>query len=229
MTNQEFIDSLSQKAKKIITNYQYKNINKTDIIVYLNNTVNRVNMDHPNTYIIEIKKQESLYDMKYAFLHEFCHYIQSDSGFPYINYINVNYKTLSECLSSIVLDCDVYNRLLEKWYKENPNILHSEFNNIYDTLFVISREKKFGNYLNDIDHQIYYAGKLVILSKFYDNDINVKSITNLVKNKFPIIYKDYNIFINAIKRYGFTSPKSVRKIFKTIIRELKIDEFVTIM
>lgn len=118
---------------------------------------------------------------------------------------------------------------MEKGYKENPNILHSEYNNIQDTLFVISREKKFVNYLNDIEHQIYYAGKLVIISKFYDNEKNFKSITNFVKNTFPIIYKDYNIFINAIKRYGFTSPKSVQKIFKAIIRELKIEEFVTIV
>ena len=229
MTNQEFVDSFSPKAKEIISNYQCNSNNKRKIIVYLNDTVTRVNMDHPDAYIFEIKKEESFYDMEYSFLHEFYHCVQRDSWFPYICQTDIKYKKLSSFLSSIVLDCDVYNRLLNFGYKENPNILHSELNNIHDTLFVISKENQFSNYLNDVENQIFYAGKIVLISKFCNDKYNINKLIDFTKIYFPIIYKDYKIIIDALKRFGFSSPKNVRKIFKTVIRELKIDEFVTIV
>ena len=229
MTNQEFVDSLSPKAKEILSNYQYKNNTKRKIIVCLNDTVTRVNMDQPDAYIFEIKKKESFYDMEYSFLHEFYHCVQRDCGFPYISYIDIKYEKLSCMLSSIVLDCDVYERLLNDEYKEDPNILHSEYNNVYNTLFVISKENQYYDYFSDIEHQIFYAGKIVLISKFYNDTDNINKLIDFIKMKFPIIYKDYILFTDAIKRYGFSSPKNVHKIFKTVIRELKINEFVTIV
>lgn len=229
MTNQDFVDSLSTKAKNIIENYQCNNTIKRKIVVYLNDTTTRVNMSQPDMYIFEIKKKESFYDMEYSFLHEFYHCVQRDSGFPYTSQTNIKYETLSGYISSIVLDCDVYNRLLGDGYKENPNVLCSAINDIQKTFFVISREKQFENYINDIEHQIFYAGKMVLISEFYDDRNSINNLIDFTKINFPIIYKDYIIFVDAIKRYGFYSPENVHKIFKTIIRELKIEEFVTIV
>ena len=53
MTNQEFIDKLSPKAKKIISSYELKNSNKRNIVIYLNYAHTRVDMSDPNKYIFK--------------------------------------------------------------------------------------------------------------------------------------------------------------------------------
>ena len=123
MTNQEFINNLSPKAKEIISSYKPKDLSKYNIKVCLNDEHTRVNVSNPDAYIFEIKRQTSFYDMEYALLHEFYHCVQKDSGFPSTSQVDIKYQNISSYLSSIVLDCDVYDRLLKNGYKENPNIL----------------------------------------------------------------------------------------------------------
>ena len=48
MTNQEFINNLSPKAKEIISSYKPKDLNKYNIKVYLNDEHTRVNVSNPD-------------------------------------------------------------------------------------------------------------------------------------------------------------------------------------
>lgn len=229
MTNQEFINNLSPKAKEIISSYKPKDLSKYNIKVCLNDEHTRVNVSNPDAYIFEIKRQTSFYDMEYALLHEFYHCVQKDSGFPSTSQVDIKYQNISSYLSSIVLDCDVYDRLLKNGYKENPNILHKVFNEIQALFSISLQEKKYEDFLNTTDTRIFYAGRLLLLSRYYDKKDEVNKLIYFSKIHFPAIYNDYRIFSDAVQRYGFTSPKNVRKIFKTVIRELGIDELVKIV
>lgn len=229
MTNQEFIDKLSPKAKKIISSYELKNSNKRNIVIYLNYAHTRVDMSDPNKYIFEIKIQDSLYDMEYALLHEFYHCIQRDNGFPYTICKNSEYQKISSYISSIILDCDVYDRLLNDGYKENPDILHRNFVEIQKLFMFLLEEKEHKNFLDFLDNQIFYSGKLLLLSKYYDKKDAIIKLIDLSKRFYPLIYNCYCIFFNEIQKFGFSSPETTRKIFENVIENLNLAKFIEII
>ena len=231
VTSQEFINKLSPKTKKIISGYELKNSNKRNIIIYLNYAHTRVDMSDPNKYIFEIKIQDSPYDMEYALLHEFYHCIQRDNGFPYTIYKNSEYQKISSYISSIILDCDVYDRLLNDGYKESPDILHRNFVEIQKLLmfFLEEKEKEYKYFLDSLDNQIFYSGKLLLLSKYYDEKDAVIKLIDLSKRFYPLIYNCYCIFSNAIQKFGFSSPETTRKIFENVIENLNLTKFIEII
>lgn len=215
MTNQEFINNLSPKAKSIISSYICNdNSVKRDIIVYLTNDYTRVNISDPDKYIFEIKRQDSFYDMEYALLHEFYHCVQKDCGFPNITYIDNNYQNTSSYIASIILDCDVYNRLLDDGYKENPEILHKRFLEIQALFLLLREEKEHASYLDPIENQILYAGKLLLLSKYYDKKDDVTRLLNFSKNLYPAIYNDYRIFLMRYRDMALRLQKVLEKYLK---------------
>lgn len=230
MTSQEFINNLSLKAKSIISNYECNNSSaKRNIIVYLTNDYTRVNISDPDKYIFEIKRQDSFYDMEYALLHEFYHCVQKDCGFPYTAYTNNEYQKISSYISSVILDCDVYNRLINDGYKENPDIQHKNFVEVQRLFMFFLKEKEYKDYLDSLENQIFYAGKLLLLSKYYDRKDDAIKLVNFSKQFYPLIYNAYCIFSNAIQKFGFSSPETTRKIFENVIENLNLTKFIEII
>ena len=79
MTNEEFINALSAKAKTIVQNYQCKSKIQS-IKVVLSDKSKMTIID--DSYVIYVNQNNSLDEMEYLFLHEFFHCIQKDMGFP---------------------------------------------------------------------------------------------------------------------------------------------------
>lgn len=226
MKNQEFLNSLSVKAKNIIQNYQCKN-NKTTIEIFLDDK-SYVEINIEDKYIIHINKNNSLDEMEYEFVHEFYHCIQKDDGYPNISQTHIKYQKLAAYLTSVVLDLDVINRMNNIGYSYDDSVLDEKIETIIKLIKLSTLDVEACNEI----HELFQYNKLCLSIAFcrmlYSNQDKINYILQLAKNNAPDIYKTQSIIYNAITKIGYDTPRKTYKVFKTLIRELKLSDYVTI-
>lgn len=168
--------------------------------------------------------------MEYQLLHELFHIIQEIEHFPNVKQTQPIYQTLSSYVSSIVLDCDVYERLLKIGYVENPLVEMTNYQIIKSFLITEKTDLLFNN-LDHLEKTFIFSAKLICLELF-SNIMSQKDLNWFVcatRTNFPFLYKNYTKIKNAITKCGYSSPKNAFKTFKTIIRELNLQDYVTII
>ena len=226
MTNQEFLNSLSDNAKNIIKNYQCKT-NKIDVEVFLDDK-SYVETNIENKYIIHVNQHNPFNQMEYEFVHEFYHCIQKDEGFPNISYKDIKYQKLAAYLTSVVLDLDVINRMNNIGYSYDDSTLDEKVKTIIKLIKLSSLDIEVRNEI----HELFQYNKLCLSIAFcrilYSNQYKINYILQLAENNTPYIYKTQSIIYNTITKIGYDTPRKTYKIFKTLIRELKLSDYVTI-
>lgn len=230
MTTNEFIDSLSPKAYKILNNLVNNENNTKQIKITFTDSIPRAHFINSDTYIIELNNNTPLPDMEYQLLHELFHIIQEIERFPNVKQTQPIYQTLSSYVSSIVLDCDVYERLLKIGYVENPLVEMTNYQIIKSFLITEKTDLLFNN-LDHLEKTFIFSAKLICLELF-SNIMSQKDLNWFVcttRTNFPFLYKNYTKIKNAITKCGYSSPKNAFKTFKTIIRELNLQDYVTII
>lgn len=226
MTNQEFIDNLSPKAKTIL-NGQYKRKTNKTIEISVHDKHTRVGLDHPTVYPIEVRYREPFYDMEYSLLHEFFHCIQIEEDFPSTSFLDEKYQQMSIDISTLVLDLDVHDRLLKHGYY-TPNYINKTFNEFKYSISLLI-DKKNIMFANEIEQRIRVSYKLILLNKEFDNPKEVAHMHNIIKKKLPLVYKTYNIMNTAIQTHGFSTPEEVTNSFKAIIQGLGLEKYIIIV
>ena len=226
MTNQEFLDSLSDKAKNIIQDYECQT-QKNNVIVYLDNrSFMEANID--GTYIIHVNQNNPFDIMEYEFLHEFYHCVQKDEGYPHISQTHIKYQKLAAYLTSVVLDLDVINRMNNIGYSYDDSTLDEKVKTIIKLIKLSSLDIEVRNEI----HELFQYNKLCLSIAFcrilYSNQYKINYILQLAENNTPYIYKTQSIIYNTITKIGYDTPRKTYKIFKTLIRELKLSDYVTI-
>lgn len=226
MTNQEFIDNLSPKAKTIL-NGQYTRRTNKSIEINLHEKYTRVITDNPIKYIIYVQHKEIMYDMEYSLLHEFLHCIQTEEGFPSTNFLDKKYQKISADISTVVLDQDVYHKLSQLDY-ENPSYFKNTYNEFEQLVLSVSKSKNSILLANQIEQRIWFSCKLILLQMVFGEG-SLKNLTNTIKQKMPLVYKTYNIMNTAIQTHGFSTPEEVTNSFKAIIQGLGLEKYIIIV
>ena len=228
MTNQEFIDNLSSQAKHIIFDYDYKNPQRDKINVFITKNRSQLNTSIPDRYIIEVKQKSNFHQMEYEFLHEFFHCVQIDSGFPYVQATSSEYTKLAAAISSVVLDLDVTERLNNVNYFYNQKDLTESINTMKKLILISKTDTITNNFIYEINQYIYMCCKIAFIKFLYDKPHEIEQLLNILKINAKDMYKSQSIIYNSIKRIGYNTPQNVYKLFKTLIRELKLEGYIKI-
>ena len=228
MNNQEFIEKLSPKAKQIINNYEYKNPHKNHIIVQISHNRSQVNVGYQDRYLIEVRYQPIFSKMEYEFLHEFFHCIQYDEGFPHIISITSRYNKMASAISSAILDLDVHDRLINNGYMYDSTLLKKSIDTIRKSIIISFHDKAIKQEINEINQFIFICCKIAFIRINYKNQNEINQLLNVINRYAPNIGKAQSAIYNAIYKTGYDTPAKVYKVFKQIIRELKLSNFVKI-
>lgn len=227
MTNDEFINALSPKAKQIIESYACKR-KKNRIIICLNEEHTKVDVSDPNQYIIEVRQTASLYDMEYRLLHEFFHCVQMEEGFSYVSQTSVEYGRIASAISYVVLDLDVNNRLEEVGYPYNPDGLKNILDTTWKLTIMAKTDATVERELHKPNEFFYRCAITAFIRINYNNADEIGKLLNLLKQNAPDIYKAQAVIYNTVKEVGFDTPKKAYTVFKTLIRELRLENYIQI-
>ena len=226
MTNNEFLNLISDKAKGLINNYPCKT-NKTDIKVFLDER-SYVETNIKNMYVIHVNKNNSLENMEYDLLHEFFHCVQIDEGYPSVYQKDIKYKDLATNISSMVLDLDVNNRLKEVGYLIKRDNISTGINDIKKLIMISKKDQSVYNEMREMCQYNYFC-LLIAYYRLTHNDQNeISQSIKVIKENAYDFYKTQELIYNTVVKTRYDSPKKVYKIFKTLIRELKLSNYVEI-
>lgn len=228
MTNQEFISGLSPKAKQIISDYNCTDSKKRTIVVFVTDNRSQVNVSYPDKYIIEVKKNPVFSNMEYELLHEFYHCVQMDENFPNIHAITPNYTKLASSLSSTVLDLDVTDRLTTVGYPFNPEQLKDSLNTIRTLIIIASNDVSVKEKIHETNQYIYMCAMIAFIRINYNKPDEIEQLLQILKTNAHDFFQTQSVIYNAIKRIGYDTPKKAYKLFKTLIRELKLINYIQI-
>ena len=227
MTNQDFINSLSPKATQIISSYSCKK-DKKDIVVVLSENESQLNFTNPEKYIIEVKRKESFEQMEYELLHEFFHCVQMDENFPSLTPIDYSYSKIASSLSSTVLDLDV-NKRLEKWnYFYNSSGLKNSINDIRKLIFISQNDSLVYDEIHEMNQYINICSMIAFVRINSPHIAEINQLLKILSENAKDFYKTQSVIFNTINKIGFNSPQKVHKVFKTLIRELKLEKYIKI-
>lgn len=84
------------------------------------------------------------------------------------------------------------------------------------------------SYLCNIDENLGLSEFLAYLD-FFNYDRELREIIPLVKEFKPATFDNYQIICKGLKLYSHNNPKGVYKIFKYIIKMLKLESYVKII
>lgn len=226
MNNQEFLNLLSRRAKNIVYNYEIIT-NKKPIKVILDK-YSALDTSFDNMYIIHVNQNNSIDIMEYDFLHEFLHCVQKDEGFPSVYYNNIKYKMLAETISSMVLDLNVIKRLNAYGYPYNSNELKENINNIRNLMNIAKINSEVKIEMHETNQYFNICFMIAFCRLEYDNGNELIQLLQIVQKNASDFYKTQSIIYDTIIKYGYNIPKQVYKIFKTLIRGLKLYNYVRI-
>ncbi len=228
MTVNEFINALSPKAKQIIYNYEYINNNRNTIIINFTDSRSQVNLSHQDRYIIEIKRNPILYNMEYDLLHEFYHCVQIDQGFPSVDHTLSKYQKLATIISSAVLDLDVNERLVKVGYPLNYFYLKRSLDEIRKIILISNNDSSVNQEIHEITNYMYICTKIAFIRINYNNQNEVDQLLQILKNNAIDCFKTQSIIYNTIVKTGYNTPQKSYKTLKTLIRELKLNDYIHI-
>lgn len=228
MTNQEFINALSPKAKQIISAYNCTDSKKRTIVVFVTDNRSQVDVSFPDKYIIEVKENSVFSNMEYALLHEFYHCVQMDENFPNIHAVTSSYTRLASSLSSTVLDLDVNDRLTKAGYPYNSEQLKGLLDRIRKIIVIASNDTSIKNEIHEINQYIYLCSMIAFIRINYNKPDEIEQLLQILKTNAQDFFQTQSAIYNAIKKIGYDTPKKAYKLFKTLIRELELSDYVQI-
>ena len=217
------LEMLSPKAKNIIKNNLPFKSDK-ELLCFFGDGTYLINKNDYYEICINNNTEVNCFDEK--FLHEFFHCIQYEEKFPHLNETDKKYNELATELSSFVLDLDVGDRLVTNGYARNSTFDESiiESFRLLEYVKIINDNKTFTSLIDAMGQ----GGILAHLKYFDDNNDKVEDLITKTKNIRPIIYKYFKIMYKGIKMYSHNSPKDVYKIYKFLLRELNLQNYLSI-
>ena len=133
-------------------------------------------------------------------------------------------------ISSLILDLDVTQRLENEGYIQTHNEKTLDEN--IDTVQKLIIFSKTDQCIHDEFYEINQYYKIIchiVHDRFiFGNIEKVNKMLLFIKKHDANTYKIQSIIYDTIVRYGYDSPKKVYKIFKTLIRELELEDYIEI-
>ena len=221
-------NNFSPKAVEVYQRYIKINNNKSLNIILSPSEKICVETDIPNEYKIHLNSQLPIEEIEINFAHELLHCIQLEEGFLSISSKEIQYKNIASLTSSAVLDLDVNERLMSLGYEVNHKLLEKQILETKNKLLFSQVNDEMNEYIRTPNEFIFMCSMIAFCRINIKTYPLVEDVLKFVKSDFPDIYKGQNVFFNSIKLYGYNSPQKVYKAFKTIIRELKLNDYIQI-
>ena len=222
MKIEEIYPLISEKTKCIINSNQPFKSGKILLFDYEEYSHVKTKED---CYIIFVKREKKSNEFEIAILHEFFHCLQYEENFPSISRIDGTYDKFTDELSSYVLDLDVGDRLSKYGY--DRFVGYKEMIESYLSIFYYAKLTGDKSFLFNIDENLGLSEFLSYLN-YFNFDSELKELIPLVKEYIPNVFDNYKIISKGLSLYSHNNKKGVYKIFKYIIKGLKLEDNVKI-
>lgn len=224
MDMNKFLELMSDKAISIITDNVLLFSKKSSFTVTPSNK-SYVGFNDPVNYHIYINATELTKECEYVFLHEFFHCVQFEEGYPHVSAQNEDYDNLASEFGSSILDFDIRCRLEKYGYYDHLKQLKDglkTMNHLFN-LIEIQGDKNSQTHLENISHGTFFAS--VASTKRLDKEL--APVLQLVSKVSPKTYETYKIINKCFRMYNYNSKTGIYKIFKKLITQLELDEYLT--
>lgn len=221
MNGNDFLKTLSQEAINLMEHFLYiENPKPCEIIITEDisnpgfiNPLNDKNVIVINPTILKNNTETT-------FLHEYIHAKQMDLNFPHVIARNQNNEydiDLCNSINSFVLDLNVNFYLSMFGFKIDSTEPYTYFKEL------LKPENKCVKNNNHIASTVYFAQKIAMFK------LDGYDIADMLKDAIiinPQIVNTYNIFIKGSHLYHCQTRQSVHKLFKYLLKNLKISDIV---
>lgn len=224
MDKDEFLELSSDKCNSIVNEcipLFFKR--KTFTVTFSDRSL--ANFNDPDSYSIHIHADRFTPDCEYIFLHEFFHCVQFEEGYPQIFEKSDEYENLATEFGSSILDFDIRCRLEKYGYYDHVKQLKEglkTMNHLFN-LIEIQGDKNSQTHLENISHGTFFTS--VASTKRLDKEL--VPVLQLVSKASPKTYETYKIINKCFKMYNYNSKSGIYKIFKKLLVQLELDEYLT--
>lgn len=224
MDKDEFLEQSSVKCNSIVNEYLPSFIKKKSFTVTFTD-FSSVNYNDPYSYLIYVKADKFTSNCEYSFLHEFLHCVQFEEGYPHIFSQSNEYDRLATEFASSILDFDIRARLERHGYYDHVEQLRKglQLSNQLFNLIEIGGDKNCQSHLDDISQ----ATLLVSAAFTRKCDKELIPLLQLVSKVSPKTYEVYKIINKCFKMYNYNSKSGIYKIFKKLLVQLELEEYLT--
>ena len=223
--DKKLLEKFSNNAVNIFEDYKNKYTN--DIIVVSDQKM-YVELA-PNKYMIHLDFSMPINIVEITFIHELFHCFQKEEGFPNVTAKSCEYSNISNIISSTILDLDVNERLNKYGYEHDLNPLRKQIFECKNKLLFAKENSDMYKHIQGLNEYVYTCSIIAFCRMYFNNSIEIKEVLNITKDNFCNIYKDQNIIYNTINLYKYNTPRKVLKIFKKIIPELELGNYIKIV
>lgn len=175
------------------------------------------------SYNIKIKRDSKYFEI--TLLHEFFHCLQHEDNFPFLTKTDGTCDKFVNELSSVVLDLDVGDRLSYHNYDRFLNF--KELSEAYTVILCYAKLTGDKSELLNINDN-YNLSQFLAYLKYFNFNKDLQILLPLVKELIPQSYEFYKIFYKSFIMYSHNNPKGIYKLFKCLIKELKLEKCVKI-
>lgn len=225
MTTNEFLDSLSNTGKNIVSNYQKLYFKTKSFEVHLKECdASYTILNKPQKYEIYLSTTDNKYNksLEHKFLHEFLHCVQNEENYPVIKPCDNKDLSFSLEFASSILDFDVESKLQSYGYSSTE-----ELNYIYNLLCKLYKANNIQKFLTFKFNDRYNICILLQRIKCFNNS-NMPLLLKIIKNKDLQTYKMYNILDEILTNYDYNTKNGIQDIFEELIIKLNLSSIVKI-